>query len=485
MSRWKAITVQPPRLFLRPKSCGSADKPVRADASPFGPSPVRKVGFMLRRVIPTWTGQLGLGLGLSVFVLCGTGHLAAEDPPSEGPREAERLVQQLGAPSYRQRDAASRALANLGPDARTALLRAVESDDPEIELRARVLLRLLHVSEIWMPSWVDCRASDQQVSEVFRKLAAQSGNRLLTGDAFSSFREAPVSVGLGSTEFWRAVDELCRLTGNHVRATYDPHRPGTVIVAGSPGQFPLAYAGPLRAKVTSARRTFNEELDLKTGDSNTTHTFQLSFQVMWEDRFALVAYRPDLELLEAHTNVGQALAATEPPGDGWRIVSPGTRQLNLKLALDPPEGNSTHLEVLRLQLGLAAVGHMQTVVIDDLASDSPHRYGGTQIVVEKVRQKGPRWEITVVVSNENGLPDPQEIVFYENKFEAYDASGRPLSFRSQSHSLTDEGARLALSFAADGAGEPAILHFSFPRIRSQRNVEFVFHDVPLPTNRIR
>ena len=42
------------------------------------------------------------------------------------------------------------------------------------------------------------------------------------------------------------------------------------------------------------------------------------------------------------------------PASGWRVVSPGTRQLNLKIDLDPPVGASTHLEVLRLALGLAA-----------------------------------------------------------------------------------------------------------------------------------
>lgn len=429
-------------------------------------------------------------LTLVALLLLGIGayprlRLSADDRPSETTGEAEQLVQQLGAPSYRERDEASHALANLGRHARTALLRAIDSSDAEIELRARVLLRMLQVGEIWMPSQVDFDTPEMKASEVFRSFAEQTGNRLLTGDAFSSFREGPLSVRFEGVEFWRAVDELCRRSGNHVRPTYDPHRPGVVVVAGAPGQYPMAYAGPLRAKVTTARRMFIEELDLKTGDSNTTHTFQFGFQVMWEDRFALVAYRPEPELLEASTNSGQALTATQPPGESWRVVSPGTRQLNLKLALDPPEGKSTHLEVLRLGLSLVAVGNLQTLVIENLTSQEPHRYQGTELIVQGVKQKGPRWEITVVVSRENGLPDPQEIVFYENHFEAFDASGKPLTFRSQSHTLTERGARLTLSFASDGAGEPRTLHFSFPQIRSQRNVELVFRDVPLPKDRIR
>lgn len=432
---------------------------------------------------------LALALGVSAATLQGSSPrrrlLRAADQPSANAAEAERLVQQLGAPSYRERDEASRTLAGLGNEARTALLRAADIGDPEIELRAQVLLRLLQVGEIWMPSRVECAAAEQKASAVFRTVAEQTNNRLLTGDAFSSFRDEAVSTRFSNVEYWRAVDELCQLSGNHVRPTYDPHRPGTVVVAGAPGQFPMAYSGPLRAKVTTARRMFIEELDLKTGDSNTTHTFQLGFQVMWEDRFSLVAYRPEPELLEARTDTSQDLTATQPPGEGWRIVSPGTRQLNLKLALDPPEASSTQLDVLRLGLGLVAVGNRQTVVIDDLVSDEPHVHEGIALVIQEVKQKGPRWQITVVVAHEDGLPDPQEIVFYENEFEAFDAAGKPLNFLSQSHTLTEAGARITLSFSGDGAGEPTTLHFSFPRIRSERNVELVFRNVPLPKNRIR
>jgi signal transduction histidine kinase len=63
--------------------------------------------------------------------------LSADDRPSETAGEAEQFVQQLGAPSYRDRDEASRSLANLGRHARTALLRAIDSSDAEVELADR------------------------------------------------------------------------------------------------------------------------------------------------------------------------------------------------------------------------------------------------------------------------------------------------------------------------------------------------------------
>src|SRR5258707_1264238 len=82
--------------------------------------------------------------------------------------------------------------------------------------------------------------------------------------------------------------------------------------AGEPGKFPVTYAGAIRAQITSARRAYSEEIDFETAKSDRTHTFQLNLQMMWEDRFRLVAYRSQPELVRARTNTGHDIAATQP-----------------------------------------------------------------------------------------------------------------------------------------------------------------------------
>lgn len=400
-------------------------------------------------------------------------------------RQEIRLgIEKLASPDYRVRHQATVALSEIGPPARTQLLQALKSSDAEVELRSKILLRLIDVAELWLPSLVTYSAEQVPFSDVIADIAAQTRNTVQAGDAFNSFNQVPMTIHIERLPFWEAIDTVCRLCGNHIRSALDPKARGVTLVSGAPGVNPIAYSGPLRAELTSAQLTFIDRLDFKTDDSDVTHDFTMKFQVLWESHFRLLAYQPEPEVVRATTDAGEDLCSIQSSDGGWKIVDPNTRELTFKLHLDPPKGASKLLDVLQVRLGLVAVGDMQTLIVSDLSNLQPYSHEDAELQVEEVRLKGPHWEITVVVSRENGLPDPPEVLFYENKFVAYDAAGNPLMLRSQSHSLTDEGARLVLSFVSrDGSGEPKSLRFDFPRIRSERHLEFSFRDVPIPRKR--
>ena len=70
------------------------------------------------------------------------------------------------------------------------------------------------------------------------------------------------------------------------------------------------------------------------------------------------------------------------------------------------------------------------------------------------------------------------------RVEAVDAAGKLLRIQGQANAMNDRGAQMKYTVAADGEGRPPkSLRFSYPRVRSQRDVEIVFHNVPLPTAR--
>lgn len=75
--------------------------------------------------------------------------LVAESPSPPEARKpkarstVEQLVQQLGARSWKQREAASRLLEKMGRDAAAGLEAAGRSDNPEVRARARSILRRL------------------------------------------------------------------------------------------------------------------------------------------------------------------------------------------------------------------------------------------------------------------------------------------------------------------------------------------------------
>lgn len=408
----------------------------------------------------------------------------ADDPRSDQPLRVARLVRQLGASDYAQRISARDELAQLGSPSRPELLIAAKSTHLETALAARELLHRLDLQALWQGSPGQFVAQQQPAAEVLAKLAEASGNRVLIGDQFGSFQNLPVTLDAAERSFWAALDEVCRQTGNHVRPHYDANNPGLVVLSGDAGKYPLAYAGPVRAAVTSARRQFIEEFDYRGLASEQTHSFQLNMQMMWEDRFRLVAYRSQPELMEATTDTGVALSSTQSTGNGWNVAGSGTRQLALNLRLSPPPVAAASLDVLRLRWGLIAVGDLTTVDVDLGQPAASIVRDGMELRVDQVQTMGARCELTLTIIRDLVAPEPVEVLFQENGFELFDAQGRPYRQQGQTNNLTDEGVRLRVSFAgAAPDSSPQRLRVTYPRLRSQHDLEITWRGVPLPTAR--
>jgi hypothetical protein len=317
---------------------------------------------------------------------------------------------------------------------------------------------------------------------MFALLAERSGNRLLLGDQFGGFKDRGVDRSWSTTEFWPLLDQLCQLGNYRVRPHYDSRLPGLVVVDGTATKFPIAYAGPIRATVANARRVFTEELNYEELGSELTHTFQISLQLMWEDRFRLVAYRSQPEVISARTDLGVELASTSAPSSSWNVAGQNSRQLSMNLKLHPPSIAARELDTLKLRWGVVAVGDFSTLEVDDLSSSAPRFQEDVELVVESITSNpGQRCEVTTVVTRSLAPPEPQEILFQENDLELVDTLGRPYRKQGQTNSLTESGARLKATFIGEADDSiPGQLRLTYPRIRAQRDVEIVFRHVPLP-----
>ncbi len=402
--------------------------------------------------------------------------------PADAARVA-RLVRQLGAPEAEARESAQEALLELGAASRARLEQALVDDDPEVRLRARVLLDESLTEALWAASEVELPGESLLASTVLASIVAQTGNVLLVGDQYGAFNELRFDGAGRRLPFWPAVDEVCRATRNHLRPHYDLRAGGLVVCSGAPGQFPSAYAGPLRAQITSARRVFVQELDYAETSSEVTHTFQLSLQMTWEERFRLLGYTTQPELVTARTDSGQLLTAVQPSTGNWNTVTPKSRHVNATLRLSPPPSGARQLDVLKLRWPLFAVGDRQSVVMTDLAAGRTLQQEDMELAVESLeKQSGGRFELVLVVSRDRALPEPAEIQFQENEVELFDASGRALRLQNHSHQLVERGVQIRLQFISDSpTGDPALLRVAYPRLRARRSLELVFRDVPLPT----
>ena len=408
---------------------------------------------------------------------------ASADEPS-APVRIARLITRLGNDAYAEREAAAAELVSLGPDARRQLEAATAHDDPEVRLRAKDLLRRLREDDLWQPAKIDFQGRQVAAAEVLAALSRQSGNRLLIGDEYGAFRDRTIDAEYAGSLFWEAVDDLCRRSGNRVRPHYDTRHPGLVVVSGLPGQHPAAYAGPVKMQLNHARRLFSEEFDYEQLRSERSHTFQLDLQAIWEDRFRLVAYRLQPEVVEAQTDAGGRLLGQATAG-GWNIAGSGTKQVTMNIRLQPPPTSARSLKMLRLRWGLVAMGDLAQLDVDDLQSSAPHFQDDLELTIESFQTApGGRCELTLLLVREAVLLEPAELVFQENEIELFDAQGRAYRKHGQTNTLSDRGPLMKLSFSSENSDSvPRTLRVTYPRIRSQRDLEIVFRDVPLPVGR--
>jgi hypothetical protein len=128
---------------------------------------------------------------------------------------------------------------------------------------------------------------------------------------------------------------------------------------------------------------------------------------------------------------------------------------------------------------------MVNLEVHDLASHQPHFQDDVELVVDSFQPTtGGRYELAVTVRRDLNLPEPQEVLFQEHELDLVDATGQTLRKLGQTNSLADHGATFKATFIADNENAlPKKLRFTYPRLRSQRDLEIAFRNVPLPVGR--
>lgn len=446
-------------------------------------------GFRYCRPIRQGTHRAFASPFRGVFAVFGLA-LLATGPLSHAQEHAgevriARLVERLGSQSYTDRVEADRELAGLRSLARPQLELAAKSTDAEISARARELLRKIAIDELWQPTCVTYESTGAPAGAAIEAIGRQTGNRILVGDRYGGFRDGPVELHAVKATFWQIVDDVCRQTANHVRPHYDTREPGLALVTGEPGAYPVAYSGPVRATITGALRTFSEEFDYKRLSSKVSHQFRINLEMLWEDRLRVTAYRGQPDFVEAVTDSGETLSAVAGSSDNWNVATSGARQVPMELRIEPPPMAVERLAVLKLHWPLLAIGDFASIDMSQLVAGAAVEQDGYEFVIESFTpQEGNKYTLTVAVASNRPLPDPAESLFQEARLELLNEGAIPLRLIEQTNTLEGRSVRSRIVFLGTAQDRPPkLLRITYPRLRSQRNLEIVFHDVPLPTAR--
>ncbi len=404
-----------------------------------------------------------------------------------------RLIDRLGSSSYARRQTAGRELLELGQPTIGPLEAAATGEDPEVRIRAEKLLSEIKTRRLWAGSTVKRTGSSRMASAILKDAARTSGNRLVFGGRFDNFVDREINVQAGRVPFWKVVDDVCRQTENRLSMRRQAETGAMVIVAGKPGNYPVAYAGPMRVHLSQAKRQFSESLDYEDGTSALTHTFTIDMAANWETRCQLLAYRSDAEIVEAISDKGQRLWAAPGSYGGWNVVPTGAGQIETTLRLQPPSVKASKLKKLHIRWEFVAAGDPQTIEITDFETPRVYRSHDVELVFDRLeKQSDIRYEVTLVTSRSALIPELQDLSQIENKIVLVDDSGAKMTLhtrtvqdaelsRRKTPFLT-EGVRMTFAFLASSADrKPAKLRFTYPRIRSRKKLDVIFRDVQLPS----
>jgi len=429
----------------------------------------------------------------SLLTLLVVGWLAGAAPAADIPS----LVAQLAADDYQARERAGAALFKAGdaaiPDLKAALPNAT---DAEARRRLEVLLERLESARLGEPRRVTLKVEKRPAKEVFAELAKRTGYKFRLDSCPDN---ALVTFDWRGTPFLQAVDQLCdalQLNSN----VEDPD--GTVQVSDADQVNPhTTYAGPFRvvaASVGSNRNLQIGGLSRRNPLVRQPDYVNVNFSVHGEPKACLCALgaanvvRATDELKNSLLfGEPEATPGNPPPPDGPNADLPlptfRSYSSSTSFALTRAARQAEFVAECRVKMTVAVLSESRPeVVVTDVAKAAGQKFSGRTHLLEvgATGVQNNAASVAVTVRRKQAETDDYSwINAIAQRFEAFDAEGRPLRFNGVSEqNNSPNSATLTLTFIKFGSQKPpklARLHL-VEWVVQHKSIEFTLKDLPLP-----
>jgi hypothetical protein len=439
------------------------------------------------------------------------------------------LLQQLGAARYADREAAARALEQLGREAIPVLQGARDSRDMEIRTRAGALLQKIEGSLLTRPTMVWLNFKDAPLNDVVGAMAQQTGMKIsLFPENLPRWKSERLS--LQETQplpFWKAIDRLCAaaslqnyielhgfssrseptlaLTDRITRpvAPVSDHGPFRVSLVGLEFQrhvgFAVVMPSPARGNPGAGERERpGAKPDLAPPQPRAVTSVQCSvqLQVTAEPRL-VVTQTGSLQILEARDDQGNSLRA-DSPGTSLLTRSAGylggarSSVVQVRAPLNRPDNPGRTIKVLRGVVPLRITARQPDPLIVPLAAAAGKSFasGDLHVLVHELRADPNthqrQIELTVRVARSESLPasDDASVSDLDSRLDPHQQSIEVIDTRGQvlpwfQTSMDMESSRITLTMSGRAGVEPRELRY-YRLIETDVNVPFSFTDVPMP-----
>lgn len=442
------------------------------------------------------TVRMALAVGLLVSVPGFAGLARGQGADAALRDRVGQLVERLDSPKREARDAAEKALMELGPRALPFLPEASPTGSADRNQRLDRIRQALRETQDQAgpgPSMVTLVGKGVRLTEAIRQLERQSGN------VISDVREQyggevtnpALDLEIQNRPFLEALDLLATRAGLETSfytgdgsvglmpggVRFDPALEGDGEGGDRPNPF-LLYSGPFRVVLRhiQARRDFQVGLDQA----------EAQFEVDWEPRLRpllLSLKAEDIEIVDDRglpVEPDVAQASTSVP---LQSENP-TAELNLRMTA--PDRAARSLAWLKVKADLTVPAAFRTFRFPSLTGRNvQQKQGDVSVLLESTEADGPVWKVnvTIILPDQGPTLESFQQGLLNNRLWLQRADGSRFEHNGGFNNTAVDNGRISFQYLfVDAPGQPADyqLVYETPGKLVTLPLEFEFKDVPLP-----
>jgi hypothetical protein len=415
----------------------------------------------------------------------------ADQKPLDGDELAAKVKQLvgkqgLGHDELAKREAAEKALVELGPDVLPLLPTVTPRTPAEDKIRlqrVRTTLENAALSAATKPSMVTL-SGEMLFSEAISKISEQTGNKLFDyRERFNQEQADPkINVALDKVPFWKALDTVLDAAGLTIY-NYDEEKGALAFTSRGDNAVPRvssgSYSGLFRLEPTKIEAT----RDLKNSQM---HALRFTVDALWEPRVRPIVVEVPLADVTAKDESGDEIGIDRSEGTLEIPVEGNGASVEIEFPLQAPERGVKSIASLKGKATAVVLGKIEAFEFADIdkAKSAEQERGGVTVIVENCRKNGDIYDVSMRVRFDraaNALQSHRGWI-YDNECYMTDAKGRRVENAGlEATLLARNEVGMAYKFNLDGA-TPANCKFVYktPAAIIRIPVEFEIKNIDLP-----
>jgi hypothetical protein len=406
-----------------------------------------------------------------------------------------QLVGRLDADRGEARDAAEKALLDLGPKILPLLPDPAALKSAEQKARIEKIREALGAAEDdarLAASSVTIRGQGLRLTEALKQLQQQSGNVItdLREQMGEEVTNPQLDLELDKVPFFEALDRVCsgaKLAPNFYTGDGTIGLVSAAAMPNAPGNAPpRAMAKPI---YTGPFRVLLKQIAISRDFAADTNTANAEFEVAWEPRLRPMLLALKSEDVSIVDDRGQAVPPSVPEESASVAIRPENPVAEVNLNMDAPDRRAQRLTNLKVKALLTLPAGLRAFKFASIDKDDKQTKDQTTVALARVQVEEQVWKLRVTIEfpGEGPALESYQQGLLNNRVWLVRPDGGRLDLGGPHgggfNTLGGNGGRMMFEYLfVDVPGKTSDygLIYETPSRITTLPIEFEFHDVPLP-----